>query len=516
MRIPIILAGAAAVLLAHTAPAIAAPAWCQGGPKIDRPQHDMKSLFAETEPGSALINLIGATCYPDSDIASYAKQIEVTRQAWSKRLGLSEADWVEVNEWAHYPRHIRNTDDFFVKDRNAPYSKYSALDQFALLNGTTGQIDVAYVADAFGARLTQPGRLAYVRTCMSRASNDDGPVAYAMCATDVASLDPAKIYAEISADKTHELQDRMTARIVAYATLQKLSQWKTEAKAFREKDPAYDKMFALAEQAHKTWASVDANALALMNDLDDAHVSGSRKASQGCMPRAEAAWKGAIQAIPSKKLAQITAVPGNTFVNQLVPMVVASPTGYVAAVALNVCAKLENKVDALTRAIGAGLQRWPGFRGPRTGAQTAILTAGLELDQRGSQIVYPELKREFLDGDGNSELVVAAVASLTMDGDKAVVGFQKQKVKQTRCVKGHNTNRIQRINEFGQVVYEYVCEKYVDETIEVTPSPPLKVHAKYAAGIVAGMTVSISEDVVAAAYPKNSTTPSIVTGVVVK
>jgi hypothetical protein len=517
MRIPIILAGAAAALLAHTATAIAAPAWCKGGPARDKPQYDMKSLFAETDPRDALRNLIGATCYADADNASYAKQIEATRQAWSKKLGLTEADWADVNEWAHYPREYRNSDDFFAKDRTAPLSKYSALDQFAILNGDTGQVDVAYVADAFGAKLTNLGRLAYVRTCMSRASHDDGPVAYAMCATDAAALDLAKIYSEIAADTSHELTDRMTARLVAYETAAKLPQWKTEAKAFRDKDPAYVKMFELGEQAHKTWASVDAAALALMTDLDDARTSGSRKASQGCMARAESAWKSAVEAVPVKKMAAINAEPGNTFLQQLVPMVIGTPTGYVTALSLNLCAKLENKVDALTRVIGATLVRWPGFRGPRTGTQTAILTAGLQLDQRGSEIAYPELKRDFIDGDSNVGITgLGAITTVKVEGEKATVTFQKQKVKQTRCVKGHNTNRIQRINDFGQFVYEYVCDKYIDETIEVPPSPPLKVLAKYAGGLAAGMTVSITDEVVAVVYPKNSTTPSIVTGVAVK
>ncbi|MFN0246679.1 MAG: hypothetical protein ACKV2T_07205 [Kofleriaceae bacterium] len=513
MRI-LLLLGAAATLVAHTATAIAAPAWCKGG--RDKPSYDMKSLFSETDPRDALTNLIGATCYADSDIASYAKQIEATRQAWSKKLGLTETDWVDVNEWAHYPRYSRNSSDFFAKDRSAPLSSYSALDQFAVLNDTTGNIDVAYLADAFGARITMLGRLAYVQACMGRASQDDGPVAYAMCATDAAALDLTKIYAEIGADKSHELSDRMTARIVAYETVAKLAQWNAEAKAFRDKDPAYEKMFQLGEQAHKTWASADATALALMNDLDDAHTSGSRRASQGCMARAEAAWKVAVEAVPAKTAATIKGEPGNTFLTQFVPFAIATPTGFLGALALNVCAKLENKTDALTRVIGATLERWPGFRGPRTGTQTAILTAGLQLDQRDAQIDFPDLKRDFIDGDSNTAMTIAAMASVKIEGETATVTFQKQKVKQTRCTKGHTTNRIQRINDFGQFVYEYKCDVWVNETIDVEPSPPIKVRAKYAAGLAAGMTVSIVDDVVVAAYPKNNTTPSFVTGVAVK
>ena len=514
MRTPIVI-GAFAAFLAHTAPAVAAPAWCQGGSRSNRPSYDMKSLFSETDPSDALRNLVAAICYPDPDIASYAKQIELTRVAWSKKLGLSDADWVEVNEWAHYPNHLR-VDDFYLKDRQAAWSTATPLDQFALLNRDTGDVDVAYVADALGAKLSMLGRLAYVRTCMSRGSQDDGPVAYAMCATDAAGLDMAKIAAEIGADKKYEIYERMAARIVAYETIAKLAQFRTDAQAFRAKDPAYDKMFELGEQAHKDWATVDPKNIALASDLDDARVSGSRKASQGCMGRAEAAWKTAVEAVPVKNLAAIHGEPGNTFLQQLIPLVIARPDGYLAALSLNVCAKLENKTDALSRVIGAALERWPGFRGPRTGAQTAILTAGLQLDQRDAKIDFPDLKRDFIDGDHNVGTTIGAITTVKVDGDKATVTFAKQKVRQTRCVKGHYTNRVQRIMDNGQFAYEYQCDKYIDETIEVPPSPPLKVFAKYTSGLTAGMTVAITDDIVVAAYPKNSTTPSFVTGVAVK
>ncbi len=515
MRIPIIL-GAVAILCTRTATALAAPAWCKGGPALDKPRYDMKSLFSETDPRDALRNLIGATCYPETEIASYAKQIEAMRVAWSKKLGLTDADWVEVNEWAHYPSNVRNNDDFFAKNRQAPWSTSSPLDQYSALNGDTGDTDVAYIADAFGAKLSQLGRLAYLRTCMSRGSQDDGPVAFAMCAPDADGLDMTRIAAEIAADKKYELADRMTARIVAYETLGKLAQFRADAKALRDKDPAYAKMFELGEQIHKSW-SADAKTLALMADLDDARVSGSRKASAGCMARAEAAWRAAVEAVPVKKLTAIAAEPGNTFLQQLVPMVIAQPSGYLAALSLNVCAKLENKMDALTRVIGAGLQRWPGSRGPRTATLTAIMTAGLQLDQRDAEIAYQHLHRDWIDGDANVGITgLGAITAVKIEGEQAVVTFQKQKVKQTRCTKGHSTNRLQRITDSGQFIYEYQCDVWINETIEVPPSPPLKVLAKYAAGLTAGMTVSITDDVVAVAYPKNSTTPVLVTGIAVK
>lgn len=513
MRIPIVL-GAAAALLAHTATATAAPAWCKGGK--EKPSYDMKTLFTETDPWDALENLIGATCYADADIASYAKQIEATRVAWSKKLGLTDADWVDVNEFIHYPRMYRGSGAFSSKNKGG-FTTYSALDQWTMLDDSPNAIEPAYIADALGAKLTATGRISYVRTCISRSNQDDAPVWFAMCAADVAAIDLTKAYAEIAADTSYELYERMNTRLMAYEAVQKLPQLRTDMQAMRAKDPAYDKMFELAQAAQKQWAGVDAKAVALMTDLDDAHVSGSRKASQGCMERAETAWADAVRAVPAKKYGEINGEAGNTFIQQMIPLVTASPTGYLTGLALNVCANLEKKDDGLTRAIGAAFVRWPGFRGPRTGTQTAILTAGLQLDQRDAEIKYPTLGREFIDGDANLGFIkTAAIAKVTVQGETATITFAKQKVRQTRCVKGHYTNRVQRITDNGQFLYEYQCDKYIDETIEVEPNDPQKVPAKYAKGLVPGMAVTVTSDVVSAAYPAKSATPSFVTGVAVK
>lgn len=518
MKLPLALGAVATTLLALPTTASAAPPWCKGGSNIEKPDYDIKTMFTETDAHRSLLNLIGGTCYLDDEDVAYKRQIEATRVAWSKKLGLTDADWVEVNEWAHLTRSERGQDRFFSSDRKAAWSTLGPLDQFAELSGSDiGQVDAGYVADAFGSKLTQLGRLGYVQRCMERATKDDGPVTLAMCATDAAALDMAKIVAEINGDKSHGTADRMTARLVAYETITKLPQLKTTIAELKKKDDAYAKMFELGEAAHKAWGSVDPTLVQLVADLDDAYITGSRKASKGCMPRALAGWKTAVEAVGAKPLEGIRSEAGNEFMPQMVAIVVKQPNGYLAALALNVCAHLENKEDALTKLIGAALERWPGFRGPRTGTQTAIFTAGLELDQRGATIEYPELKREFVTGDPNTGTFgFGTVLSVKTAGDKATITFKKEKVKQTRCVKGHYTNQISQILN-GTIHYYYVCDKEVNEVIEVPPSPPVTVVARYAADLKPGMVIRVSDDVVSVAYPnKGSTTPVLAAGVKVK
>lgn len=513
---PKVLLGSLCVLIAHTASVSAAPTWCKGGD--EKPSYDMKTLYTEPDVHFALLGLVAASCYPESDVAAQGKQLAAARAAWSKKLGLVEDDWADVSEWAHLQRHLRGDTRIDERDRQAPWSAYSPLDQFGILSGASmSDVDAAYIADGFGAKLTQLGRLGYVADCLGHGSQDPA-VFYAMCATDAATLDLGKLSAEIRADTTHSAGDRMTARLVAYDLLTvQLPKYFADAKALRAKDPAYATMFALGETAHKEWAKVDPRWISLVADLDDARVTGSRKASAGCEARTWEAWKAVITAIPVKRFAAIHPEPGNSFAIQLVPAVTAEPNGYLAALALNECANLEGKEDLLTGAIGAALVRWPGFRGPRTATQTAILTANLKLDARDATLDFPKVHRGWIKGDGNAQnYVLGVVAAVKVEGESATVTFAKQKVKQTRCAKGHYTSQISQIMSDGTVHYYYVCDTEVQETIEVPPSPPLKVVARYAAGLKAGMTVSITNDVVAVAYAKGGTTPLLVTGIEVK
>ncbi len=512
-----IIFGSLCALVAHTATAAAAPpAWCKGGD--EKPTYYLKTLYTETDVQQALMGLVAATCYPEADLANQDRQLAALRGAWSKKLGLAEADWADVSDWAHLQRHLRGDPTIMPTDRQAAWSAYSPIDQYgALSRASMGQVDAAYLADAFGAKLTQLGRLGYVAACLEPGAKDPA-VAWAMCATDVAQLDAGKIADEIRADTTHNAGDRMTARIVAYETIAlKVPKYLADTKALRAKDPAYATMFTLGEAAHAGWGKTDARWVSLVSDLDDARMTGSRAASAGCVAKSWEAWRSVVAAVPAKRLAAIHPEPGNQFATQFVAAVVGDANGYLAALAVNECAQLEGKEDYLSRVIGYAIERWPGFRGPRTATQTAILTAGLTLDQRGAAIDFPDLDRDWIRGDGNTgNYGLGGIESVKIEGERATVTFAKQKVTQNRCTKGHQTSRISQIMSDGTVVYYYVCDTEITETIEVAPSPPMSIGARYAAGLKKGMTVQISDDVAVVAYPKGKPAPAVVTGVEVK
>jgi hypothetical protein len=512
-----IILGSLCALVAHTATAAAAPpSWCKGGP--NKPTYFLSSLYTEASVDRALIGIVAASCYPGEDVANQEKQLAALRDAWSKKLSLVEADWTDVSEWAHLPQYLRGDPKIAVTDRQAAWTAYSPLDQYGdLITGNMGQEDAAYLADAFGAKLTQLGRLGYVAYCVDQNSQDPA-VRWAMCATDAEQLDLGKIAAEIRGDATHGAGDRMAARITAYEVItQKLPTYFADTKALRAKDPAYEKMFALGKAAHAQWAATDARWIALASELDDARITGSRSASAGCIAKTWEAWKSVVAAVPAKRLAAIHPEPGNQFAQQLVAAVVGEANGYLASLTFNECAQLESKPDYLSRVIGHAIGRWPGLRGPRTATQTAILVADLKLDKRGAKIDFPEVKRPWIVGDGGTSTSgLGGIESVKIEGERATVTFAKQKVTQTRCTKGHFTSRISQIMSDGTVVYYYVCDTEITETIEVPPSPPMRVGARYATGLKKGMTVEIIDDVAVVAYPKGKGTPVIVTGIEVK
>ena len=517
MRITITL-GALCALLSYTAPAEAAPPWCKGGD--NKPTYNKKDLFGETDAYHALRGLVAASCYADDDIAGLDKQVAATRAAWGKKLGLTDADWADVHDWAHLPNHLRP--DKVDVDRQKMWSAMTPLDQLGVMQrAELGDVDIAYIADAFAAKLSQLGRLGYVADCIA-TNKSDPAVVYAMCATDAAALDATKVFDEIRADSSREAPEKMAARLLAYEVLsQKLPKILADMKALRAKDPAYDTMFKLGEQAHAAWGKTDARWIQLVSNLDDARVSGSRKAAADCQTKTWDAWKTVVGAFPASKLATIRPEPGKQFTQQLAVMMTATPDTYLVSLALAHCAHLEGVAveDFLIDSLAYSMLRWPGFRGPRTATQTAILTAGLTLDKRGAEIEYPEVKRHWIGNPTASMGGVAhgSIASIKAEGEDSKVTFARVKVTQTRCTKGHTTSRIERIWPNGTIQYYYQCDNEITETIEVEPFPPATVKKRYAAGLKPGLHVRISSDGIAeVAYPKGKTTPVLVTGVEVK
>jgi hypothetical protein len=498
----------------------ATPAWCkaEGADKLNV-YGELGKVHKETDPADALYTLVAAFCAPDADAIAQARELATTRKLWSKRLHMTDADWVDAAAWAVTYNSDRNP-SIYPPEKTA-WSKYGPIDQWAGIlrsaQGDSSQVsDPAYVADAFGEELTEAGRLGYIMVCIEGERTAE----WAMCADDIARFDAAKLSTELRGDTSRTAKERITVRLEAYQAASKIPAHQARVKELLAKDPAYARLFSLAEATRKEWSGrwkSDAALLAVTASMDDARVTRSRKASEGCEETTWQAWKSVVSATPAKKFAAIRHEPGNSFTEQAMAVIVAQPEGYLAGMSLYICARSNKSEDFLIRALGEVMERWPGFRGPRTATHTAIVTAGIELDDRDARIEYPDVLRSWIArNSGSSGGGEGSIKSVKATGKTVTIEFVNIKKQQTVCIKGHHTRRVTQIRSDGGLVYEYICTKEKTETITVPQASPQTVNARYAAGIKPGMFISVTEDVITAAYTKGGKAPSMIAGVPVK
>lgn len=491
-------------------PAPASYAWCKDVQSDDDLERAMGDNFDWALPA-----ISGSLCKPEDDKTRAARdQLEARRQAWMAKLQLTEADWAtDVIEWGNIDFSQRNT-PYISPNHKAAWSTIGPVEQFALIAIDTGMSNSfalqngakTYMADAF--KPTEAGRLAYVIECID--SDDVRPVMWATCQADIDALDFKKIAAELRADSGRSMHDRMVVRRAYYKLQERLAAHPARVKELFAKDPAYGKMFEIAKAARKEWqdsVKSRAEALAVVSAMDDARVTNSKKALDGCHDKAWPHFTAAVAMLGAKRFENVKddRKNGVTFTENALGAVLATPEGYLAANALISCQG--SQYDYLNKNLGDGLQYRPGFRGPRTSALTAIRAANLELDERGAKINYPSFGLPLAIGDGpktkGDGYVKGVIAKVTPEGDLVKITFPKSTGTQEYCASSRKTGRISRIDSSGNIYYESVCLKYETERIDTTPDP-VTVDKRYAAGLKPGMYVATVGGIVEAVWAKSS------------
>ncbi len=214
---------------------------------------------------------------------------------------------------------------------------------------------------------------------------------------------------------------------------------------------------------------------------------------------------------------------GKSFVDGAMAPIINHPNTYLASVALTICVGIgrdkdkNEQPDVLVRELGSAMMRWPGFRGPRSAAQTAVMAAGIQLDDRDSKLEYPDVDRSFgATGGSHSGGGVGVVASVKPGGKTATVAFRKETINETRCTQSKMTNRISQIMSNGTIVYYHNCLKYGVVTVDKTSNDQI-VSTTYAEGVKPGVQMTNVEDVVVATWAKpGAAIPTTVFGVTLK
>jgi len=517
----------AAAALGVSATAHARPAWCNVDGIDDLRSYYHVDDVNSDDPHDALFAIVATQCSNDTrstqaaEAADKADQIEAARKKWSKRLGMNDADWKDAAVWATHDQGDRNSPTLSLHDQKRAFSRYSPVDQYLLvLKGLPWdsrlETDASYLADIFGDKLSQAGRLGYIQNCLL----SELPVEWAMCQHDIETFSIPALGTELRADTRYDGYEKMSVRIAAAEVEAKLPAHAAKVKELKERDPGYAKMFAIAADAWKSWSAVDPKLVALAASMDDAWISNSRHATDGCDEKTWAIWSNMVSKIPAKQFGQIHRDEGESFLPKAAQIIVHQPDGYLASLALAQCENLSGHGDYVSGVLSDAVGSWPGTRGPRTSSESAILSAGIELDDRDARIEAPRVQRGVLAGgsagstNGGGQ---GAIASIKRSGDDVKITFKKVKYVNRDCVKGHYTHRVTRIQSDGTLDYEYICDKEVSSTHSAEPYPPQTIKARYATGLKPGMRVEIIEGVVDAVYTSaKATTPSIIAGVRLK
>ncbi|KAB2899792.1 MAG: hypothetical protein F9K40_09920 [Kofleriaceae bacterium] len=498
MRTQLTVAAVLVGALTFASPPVAAaePAWCKGASFDGEPDlRDLSSKDAER----AVATFAHAACVPSPEASANRAEIEKSRAAWGKRLGMTDADWADVVAWvnANEGRNTRLT--YSTKDLSqfTPLDHYKAIvDGFDRGGGNGAYVDPIYVADALDQGLSHVGRFAYIEACLkaetSVASSAPPAATWALCQGDIEAFDLAKFHEELRADGAHAGDGKMMLRFKAMDLKQRLDEHARRVQAAWKLDPVYKQMFDVAAAARGEWAAglgKHTKLLELVRRMNSAWWSGSRKQYEGCEAATAAALEEAVGKLPAttwKKMKDERFDPFGGFAKTAGPVLVAVPEINLAAEAYVLCRPKTGTADFLAY----NAQDTVGYRGPRTMAFSRMLTEKLTLDDLTEKIYWPETERPYRRSGGVVGSAGGVIAKTKVEGDVATVTLERFIVKRKECVQSHQTNRISRILPDGTIEYERVCDKtgiveydqtWGDFQIKAVYAPLLKKGVKFSA-----------------------------------
>jgi hypothetical protein len=519
---------ASSLALALASPVAAAPpAWCKG---VTEPAN--LSQLSSTDIKDMLRAFVRAVCVPTPEVEHHRGEIEAARQAWTKRLGMIEADWADVVGYVpiRYDHSIRVDPSTDVLAGAAPIDQYAIIMRVVdLPREPYDKIDAMYAADMFESNLSQIGRFAFLNTtCFDKdrypAVDNDGmlgtEVNWAICQADFERFDLAKFFDEVRAAKA-EGAVKMMLRVAAFDLTKRVKDHAADVQAMLKRHEATRKVFEVAAQARAEWSSgigKNTKLLDLVLAMDSARLAQSRKQLEGCGEKTAAALAEAVATLPAKAFPVVFDDRDNQragFASAAGPVLMQSPAVNLASIAYVQCAPDSSIAEFLKDSLANG----PGFRGPRNAALGAIKGAKIVYDKMSVTLRFPEPRpygRAFPEGHVSVSSRGGVVAAIKRKGEVLSARLEQRLMKFETCVKSHSTGRIQQVRDDGSVVYERVCDKSGTEVQDQTEKD-FELEATYASWIKPGVRFSaVGKDVIAVWPSKNAKAPSMVLGAAVK
>jgi hypothetical protein len=523
-RLVITIVGGLASLHAARVASAAPPAWCKGAPG-DSP--DLRKLSSQ-DAGEVIKTFVAAECSPTAEIEDRRAEVEAARQAWSKRLGMTEADWADAVAYA-------GVQDYSIRAELSAKTLAAAtpIDQYAVIAKASESVQgmgELYAADMFEPNLSETGRLGFLQVACfhhGQAAPVDAngmtgtEVIWAICQTDLERIDVATLLGEIRADTAHDGALKMKLRLAAYELPRRVKDHAAEVDQMMHRDDANRKLFEVARAAHGEWASgvgKNTKLLELVLAMDSAAVTQSRKQLEGCGETTAAALADAVAAIPARAFDGMRDKHDDQsagFASQAGPVLAQSPAVTLAAIAFLRCTPEGGVSEFLAQIADSGIPS----RGPRNAALGKIRNTRITYDKVGAKLVYPRARPyggNYLETTVQFQSAGGTIKTVKRVGDTVTVQVQQTTMSQTECVRGHHTGRVSRIRGDGRVEYEEVCDRSEKRTHDNTWKP-FELSAKYAAWLKPGAVFSATGKDVIAMWPNaGAKLPSMVLGGAVK
>lgn len=529
VSLPALVAAAASALALLTPGAAHAgvPTWCKDA-SFGSDRYDLKDLSAR-DPGEVVMTFAKATCAPTPEADASRGEIEKSRQAWSKKLGMTDADWADAVAYAKVDGRLGKL-DYSTKDLAAftPLDEYKALtDGFPRPNGNGPFEDPFYIADALDSHLSEVGRYAFIDACLrlgERSVTTIPSVTWALCQVDIERFDAAKLSSQLRGDTAHGGEFKMALRLKLLELPERLKTHAAEVQKMFAKDDAYKKVFDLVAKVRTEWAAgpgADTKLVELAQKLDGAWFAQSRKAFDGCEEITTAALRAEISKIPAKAFAGMKDIrddPFKGFAAGAGPLLVKVPAIALAAGPYILCNEKSGTADMLA----AYLQENPGYRGPRTAGISKVMLEKVVLDDINARLDYPNFgSRPYTRSHGAIGSAGGVIAKMKVTGDVITVDLEKLLIKRNECVQEHRGKRIERITAEGRVDYELICDKMGIVTHDATWGA-FKIKKAFAPLLKKGVMFSSinskdeGADVIAIWPSKSAELPSLVLGAPVK
>lgn len=454
------------------------PAWCDTYGYSETSSYSMSwfegmtldSLVENTSVGGRFAEVV---CARKLNVPEDRAPLLALRAKWMARMGYDERDFEVVA--AEAEGHVGEQQDLAQLGGVGPQLADAWSDR------------ASFHLDKLGAKGSMLAKFEMANHCFGaslgvRQVAETPLLQLILCAGE--PLDRSKAYGEIDAIPGINGRMRKWLREMVMRTHDSTLAARAVIANASKDEPGVAKLVAMGDRIRKEWASptpARAALIAQVEAMEAARASNKRSAFAGCDEPTRAAWTAHLGTVKLPKL------PDTDEWHVLRDATIASPEGYLAYRALRLCA---DGVSAAAAIKDDELGPAYTFRGPRTEMIAAWMRAAGEITFDSRDLDMPSLLRQapslrYVESylPNPSRGVISAIEP---EGDAVRISFKRTTATIDACTNWQATNRIERIDDQGNVQYRQECRGWGKVKLDTTADEIL-LGTVYAAGLKPGM-----------------------------